>query len=102
MCDRSSRFRRDSRWQFAVTSQRRSGAMRGPDDRLLTLMQDARLRRYSRREIIRRGLMLGLSVPAINMLLAACGGSEAAAPTSPGGGQAPMESPAASPAGGAA
>lgn len=76
--------------------------MRGPDDRLLTLMQDARLRRYSRREIIRRGLMLGLSVPAINMLLAACGGSEAAAPTSPGGGQAPMESPAASPAGGAA
>lgn len=70
-----------------------------PDAQLRALSAEARTRRYSRREIIRRGLALGLSLPAIGSVLAACGGGEAAAPT-PAGGGAPGGTTAASPGAG--
>jgi multiple sugar transport system substrate-binding protein len=52
--------------------------------------------RLSRREVLRRGLALGLSYPAIAILVAACGGQAPAG--SPAG--SPAGAPAGSPAGG--
>ncbi len=45
------------------------------------LYQDALSGRVSRRQVIRRAAMLGLSVPAIAALLAACGGGSSSTPT---------------------
>lgn len=70
------------------------------DARLVALIEEARTRRYSRRQIIRRGLALGLSMPAIGWILAACGGGEAAPTSAPGGGAAPGGTAAASPGAG--
>src|SRR5687768_4254596 len=44
---------------------RRSEAMGEHDPRLLGLISEARERRYSRRDVVRRGLALGFAVPAI-------------------------------------
>ena len=51
--------------------------------------------RYSRRQVLRRAAALGLAVPAVSALLAACGGEEATPTTAPA---APAASP--TPAGG--
>ncbi len=52
------------------------------------LLTEAIRRRYSRRQIVRRGLALGLSLPTIAGVLAACGGGGAATatPTTAAGG----------------
>lgn len=39
-------------------------------------LAEATLHQYSRREVIKRGLVLGFSIPVITMLLAACGGDD--------------------------
>ncbi len=57
------------------------------DDRLETLLREAIGYRYTRRQIIRRGLALGLSVPAIGWAIAACGGKST--PTAGGGPSGP-------------
>ncbi|MBX6341406.1 MAG: ABC transporter substrate-binding protein [Thermomicrobiaceae bacterium] len=59
--------------------------------RAVHLLVEASRRRYSRREIIRRGLALGLSMSTIGYVLAACGGGGEATPTSAssGGGGTP-------------
>ena len=46
------------------------------DERLSRLLTSANGRRLSRRELLHRGLALGLSVPALAALLAACGGDD--------------------------
>lgn len=46
------------------------------DSQLHDLIQEVVRRRYSRREALRRALALGLSIPAISMVLAACGGGD--------------------------
>src|SRR5437763_15894522 len=56
------------------------------DEHATRLLQEAIERRYSRREVIKRGAALGLSMPVIGMVLAACGG--AASPTAATGGGA--------------
>jgi peptide/nickel transport system substrate-binding protein len=45
-------------------------------DDFAKLLHDASGRRLTRREVLHRGAMLGLSVPAIGALLAACGGGD--------------------------
>lgn len=82
------------------------------DEQITRLIEEATARRYSRREILRRAATIGLSTPALGVVLAACGASgsptavatTASQPTtapasSPAAGGA---SPAASPAGGGA
>ena len=50
--------------------------MHDPDDRRVAeLLLEVGRKQVSRREVLRRGVALGLSVPAIGWLLAACGGS---------------------------
>ena len=56
------------------------------DEHATRLLQEAIERRYSRREVIKRGAALGLSMPVIGMVLAACGGG--ASPTAATGGGA--------------
>lgn len=46
------------------------------DERLARLMTSASGRRLNRRQVLHRGLALGLSVPALSALLAACGGDD--------------------------
>jgi peptide/nickel transport system substrate-binding protein len=46
------------------------------DARFLSLLEEAKSGSLSRRDVIRRGVALGLSMPLISMLLAACGGDE--------------------------
>lgn len=46
------------------------------DDRVTQLVDEARRLRWSRREALKRALALGLSAPAISMVLAACGGDD--------------------------
>lgn len=63
------------------------------------LIQEATRLRWSRRQILRRAGALGLSAPAIAMVLAACGGDDdddegASSPTT-GGGAVPTSPPAA-------
>src|SRR5690349_15558967 len=49
---------------------------RSPRDDFAKLLYDIEGRRLNRREVLRRGVMLGLSVPAIGALLAACGSGD--------------------------
>ncbi len=49
---------------------------RSPKDDFAKLLYDINGQRLSRREVLRKGAMLGLSVPAIGALLAACGGDD--------------------------
>lgn len=44
------------------------------DDRVAELIEEATSARWNRRQILQRAGILGLSVPAISMVLAACGG----------------------------
>ena len=67
------------------------------DEHATRLLQEAIEQRYSRREVIKRGAALGLSMPVIGIVLAACGGG--ASPTAATGGGA---QPAATTATGAA
>lgn len=46
------------------------------DERINRLLEETINRRYSRRQVMRRAAALGLTVPAISMLLAACGGDD--------------------------
>lgn len=50
------------------------------------LLADINRRRINRRTVLKRALALGLSAPAISMLLAACGGGGDAEPTATSGG----------------
>ncbi|HEX5503604.1 MAG TPA: N-acetylglucosamine/diacetylchitobiose ABC transporter substrate-binding protein [Thermomicrobiales bacterium] len=76
------------------------------DERATRFLDDALGRRYSRRDLIRRAATLGLALPAVGAVLAACGGNATATPGTTGGGApAPTTAAAtaaASPAGGAA
>ena len=46
----------------------------GPnDEQVAELLEQVGKRRISRREVLRRGVALGLTIPAIGWLLAACG-----------------------------
>ncbi|HET9016304.1 MAG TPA: ABC transporter substrate-binding protein [Thermomicrobiaceae bacterium] len=51
------------------------------DSRFLNLYHDVLSGRLSRRQVVRRGMAIGLSAPAIAALLAACGGSSTPAAT---------------------
>ena len=53
-----------------------SRSPRSPKDDFAKLLYDINGERLSRREVLRKGAMLGLSVPAIGALLAACGGDD--------------------------
>lgn len=61
------------------------------------MLDETRVRRFDRRTMLKRSVALGLSVPAVTSLLAACGGEDAdptattapAAPTSPPAGSDP-------------
>ncbi|HUG17268.1 MAG TPA: ABC transporter substrate-binding protein [Thermomicrobiales bacterium] len=66
------------------------------DDRVSRLVEEARRLRWSRRKVLKRAAALGLSAPAISMVLAACGGDDPAATT------APAPAPATTPTAGAA
>jgi peptide/nickel transport system substrate-binding protein len=46
------------------------------DDRINELIEQARTFRYDRRQILKRAAVLGLSAPAISVVLAACGGDD--------------------------
>jgi peptide/nickel transport system substrate-binding protein len=64
------------------------------DPRFLALLEEARSGSLSRRDVIRRGLALGLSIPLISALLAACGTDEddsPAAPAAPTATEAPAD-----------
>jgi trehalose/maltose transport system substrate-binding protein len=83
------------------------------DERFQELARSALSGRLSRRDVLRRAAVLGLSAPVIAALLAACGGSSNKTPTtssgststsestsastSPSGSASPMASPASSP-----
>lgn len=58
--------------------------MSGADMRAVHLIAEAGRRSYARREIIRRGLAMGLSLTTIGWVLAACGGGSAPTPTATG------------------
>jgi peptide/nickel transport system substrate-binding protein len=45
------------------------------------LVEEVRAGRMTRRELVRRGTVFGLSLPTISMLLAACGGGDTASPS---------------------
>lgn len=66
------------------------GTRRSAKDDFARLLYDVSGNRLSRREVLRKGVALGLSVPAIGWLLAACGsddeGGSDASPTSGGSG----------------
>lgn len=49
---------------------------RSPKVDFATLLDDVQSERLTRRAVLRRGAMLGLSIPAIGGLLAACGGDD--------------------------
>ena len=67
------------------------------DKRYNELLEEAMAGRLNRREVLRRSVMLGLSVPAIGALLAACGDDDdegdGEAPTSTGATGQPAGSP---------
>lgn len=67
------------------------------DERAIQLYQEAVTHRYTRRDILRRAAMLGLSATAASMVLAACGSSAPTASTS-GGAAQPAVSGATQPA----
>lgn len=74
-------------------------SLRRPDPRAVAELERlVRGKQLSRRELIRRGVMLGLATPAIAGILAACGGSAATptAATSGGTGSTPSSTGAAS------
>src|SRR5579875_824575 len=56
--------------------------MTDDDRRLQQLLIEASTRRLSRRQLIRRGVALGLSAPAIGWVLAACGSSSSSSSSS--------------------
>ena len=66
------------------------------DPRVEALIREATRRRYDRRTILRRAAMLGLSAPAVAMVLAACRQEEAAPGQTPAPAQtaAPGQTPA--------
>ena len=49
---------------------------RQPDQQVAELLAQVGERRISRREVLRRGVALGLTVPAIGWLLSACGADD--------------------------
>jgi peptide/nickel transport system substrate-binding protein len=53
------------------------------DPRFLALLEEARSGSLTRRDVIRRGLALGLSLPLISALLAACGSDDDDSPAAP-------------------
>ena len=53
-----------------------SRSPRSPKDDFAKLLHDASGRRLTRREVLHKGALYGLSVPAIGALLAACGGDD--------------------------
>jgi len=60
------------------------------DDRVARLIEEANQRRWSRRTVLKRATILGLSAPAISAVLAACGGDDDVAdPTTATGGASP-------------
>ncbi len=71
------------------------------DPRVEALIREATVRRYDRRTILRRAALLGLSAPAVAMVLAACRREEAAPAQTPVPAQTPAPgqtpAPAASP-----
>lgn len=70
---------------------------RRPEDEVAELLEQVGARRISRREVLRRGVALGLTVPAIGWLLSACGGDDDddEAPTATGATGAPTATTAA-------
>src|SRR5438105_246811 len=66
--------------------------MRGDDLRARHLLNEALTRGYTRREILRRGAALGLSMPLIAGIIAACGGDDSATKTTTGGSGSPAAS----------
>lgn len=69
------------------------------DERTIQLYHEAVTQRYTRREILRRAALLGLSATAASLVLAACGGGAGTATSGAAGGGGAQ--PAASPAGSA-
>jgi trehalose/maltose transport system substrate-binding protein len=57
----------------------------GSDKRYTELLDAAMTGRMDRRQVLRRAMMLGLSLPAIGALLAACGGGSDKATNTPSG-----------------
>lgn len=55
------------------------GPERREDEEVVRLLSDVGGRKLNRRQVLRRGIALGLSVPAIGWLLAACGSDDDAA-----------------------
>lgn len=49
---------------------------RSPQDDFAKLLQDINRERLSRREVLRKGAALGLAIPAVSALMAACGGDD--------------------------
>jgi ABC-type sugar transport system substrate-binding protein len=66
------------------------------------LEEDALSGKLSRRALVQRGLLLGLSIPAIGGLLAACGGGSSSSSTASGGGGSTAASGGSSGGGGGA
>ena len=64
----------------------------------LDLIESYAQGKVSRRDFVRRGTMIGLSVPVMGGIIAACGGSDSdsapAAPAAPAGTEAPAAAPA--------
>lgn len=62
-----------------------------PDEQLSDLIETATRQRWNRRQILQRAAALGLSAPAIGVVLAACGGDddEGAEATAPAAGSSP-------------
>jgi len=76
-----------------VTMQAEGDPNVGPrpdDEQVAQLLKQVGGRRISRREVLRKGVALGLTIPAIGWLLAACGGDDddGSGPTSTAGGGA--------------
>src|SRR5690349_20831815 len=65
-------LRASSAWALCREMQ---GDEMNDDREFFALLDDAMLGRMSRREVLKRAVALGLSVPAISALLAACGSS---------------------------
>ena len=87
-----------------MTTQTGNNTPDSDDQPVAEPLREAGMRRVTRRDVLRRGIALGLSAPAIGWLLAACGGNNnggnAPISTTTGGGAGP--SPTVATGGGAA